>query len=284
MLRFRVTIYRKETAMSNFCKQCGKEIPEGRKFCNSSCAAKYNNVRKFRKPWTEEQKQRIRKKKYCKYCGVAITREENACVDCLPYAGFYKTFLKAGIFSGNLRERYQTILKQINDLYFTQNRSLDLTARCLGIHRDTVRRFLFLENKKPRNFSEASLLSFLENRRKEVGPPDTPSWRYLNGHHTTWEGIQVYYRSSYELEFAKKLDEQKIRYRMEDLRIRYFDSKKKAFRVAVPDFHLLDSNELVEIKSTYTFDRQNMLDRFVAYREKGYGTRLILDKQEVSIG
>lgn len=71
---------------------------------------------------------------------------------------------------------------------------------------------------------------------------------------------------------------------MEDLRIRYFDSKKKAFRIAVPDFHLLDSNELVEIKSNYTFDRQNMLDRFVAYREKGYGTRLILDKQEVSIG
>lgn len=44
--------------MSNFCKQCGKEIPEGRKFCNSSCAAKYNNKHRTRKPWTKEQRKR----------------------------------------------------------------------------------------------------------------------------------------------------------------------------------------------------------------------------------
>ena len=47
----------------NFCKCCGKEIPEGRKFCNSSCAAKYNNKHRTRKPWTEEQKRKIRKER-----------------------------------------------------------------------------------------------------------------------------------------------------------------------------------------------------------------------------
>lgn len=53
----------------NYCLNCGKEIKNGKKFCNSSCAAKYNN--KNRK-LTEETKKKIsnslkrpkKKKKY----------------------------------------------------------------------------------------------------------------------------------------------------------------------------------------------------------------------------
>ena len=30
----------------HFCLQCGKEIPAGKKFCNSSCAARYNNTKR----------------------------------------------------------------------------------------------------------------------------------------------------------------------------------------------------------------------------------------------
>ena len=40
----------------NYCLNCGKEIKNGKKFCNSSCAAKYNN--KNRK-LTEETKKKI---------------------------------------------------------------------------------------------------------------------------------------------------------------------------------------------------------------------------------
>lgn len=29
-----------------YCKQCGKQITDKKKFCNSSCAAKYNNSKR----------------------------------------------------------------------------------------------------------------------------------------------------------------------------------------------------------------------------------------------
>ncbi len=33
-----------EQNKKNYCMQCGKEIAPGKKFCNSSCAAKFNNI------------------------------------------------------------------------------------------------------------------------------------------------------------------------------------------------------------------------------------------------
>ena len=40
----------------HFCRQCGEEIPGNRQFCNSSCAAKYNNSKRV---LTEETKKKI---------------------------------------------------------------------------------------------------------------------------------------------------------------------------------------------------------------------------------
>ena len=40
----------------HFCLQCGKEIPSNRQFCNSSCAAKYNNKKRV---LSEETKEKI---------------------------------------------------------------------------------------------------------------------------------------------------------------------------------------------------------------------------------
>lgn len=38
-----------------FCLQCGKEIPAGKKFCSSSCAAKYNNTKRTVSKETKEK-------------------------------------------------------------------------------------------------------------------------------------------------------------------------------------------------------------------------------------
>lgn len=55
----------------NYCRQCGQIIhpQEGvpqacsrareKKFCNKTCAAKYNNLHRTRKPWSEETRQRV---------------------------------------------------------------------------------------------------------------------------------------------------------------------------------------------------------------------------------
>ena len=73
------------------------------------------------------------------------------------------------------------------------------------------------------------------------------------------------------------MDDQKIKYEVEKLRIVYWDSQLKKQRIAIPDFYLPDKNEIIEIKSTWTYDEQNMKDKFKAYKEHGYNYKLILN-------
>lgn len=54
-------------------------------------------------------------------------------------------------------------------------------------------------------------------------------------------------------------------------------------RVAIPDFYIPSTNTIVEIKSTYTLDVQNMKDKVKKYKELGYDFKLILNHQEVNI-
>ena len=103
---------------------------------------------------------------------------------------------------------------------------------------------------------------------------------YHSGYLTTWDGKQYFYRSSYELDFANLLNEYKILYEMESISIRYFDTQINKIRTAVPDFYLPETNTIVEIKSTWTFDKQNMIDKRKAYLEKGYNFKLILEHKE----
>ena len=106
---------------------------------------------------------------------------------------------------------------------------------------------------------------------------------YKTGFHITWDNKKVWYRSSYELDYAKELDEKKIKYELETLRIWYFDTQKCIDRTAIPDFYLPETNTIVEIKSSYTYDKQNMDDKIKAYKKYGYNFKLILDHKEVSI-
>ena len=52
------------------CKYCGKPLSyedKHKTFCNSSCAASYNNSIRVRKPWSEEQRRNLSKKVLVKY-------------------------------------------------------------------------------------------------------------------------------------------------------------------------------------------------------------------------
>ena len=63
----------------------------------------------------------------------------------------------------------------------------------------------------------------------------------------------MWYRSSYELAFAELLDSQKIPYKVEakEARTRYWDSELQRERVAVPDFYLPETNEIVSKVQLY---------------------------------
>ena len=83
--------------------------------------------------------------------------------------------------------------------------------------------------------------------------------QYKQQWHTTWNNKQVYLHSSYELDYAKELDEQKIDYDVECFHIKYWDSQKEEFRCAIPDFYIPSINTIVEIKSNYTLDKYIIL-------------------------
>lgn len=109
------------------------------------------------------------------------------------------------------------------------------------------------------------------------------NYKFKSGWHTTWNNKKVYLRSSYELDYAKILDSYKIPYEVEAKRIEYFDTIKNENRIALPDFYLPELNTLVEIKSSYTLNLQNMKDKFKKYKELKYKSKLILNKKEVDL-
>jgi hypothetical protein len=115
----------------------------------------------------------------------------------------------------------------------------------------------------------------------KLTPPT--AYQYKHGWHITWNNKEIYYRSSYELDYAICLDKLKLDYEVESLRIKYFDSILNEYRCAIPDFYIPYTNEVIEIKSTYTLDIQNMKDKFKAYIELGYKPKLILEHKEINI-
>lgn len=260
------------------CLQCGLEVPEGYRFCSRSCSAKYNNSRRERKPWTEEQRQKVRKVKHCRYCGVEITKG-HCCKECLEGVRGIPIHTKLGICTGNLKERDERAFQILSDMYFKQNLGVIDIAKQTGIrHASLLSLFRRHGVDKIRGVSEglrAAIVSgrYLPNEENGWGTP---------GEHTAWDGYKFRYRSGYELRYAQQLDEQKITYRYESLRIPYYDSSRKVRRVAIPDFYLPETNELVEVKSSWTLrgKEQELRDKFQEYQALGYTPKLLLEGKE----
>jgi len=67
----------------HFCLECGAPVETGKKFCNSSCAAKYNNKRRTLSDKTKEKisnslkKGRIKHTFICENCGKEFTSNRN---------------------------------------------------------------------------------------------------------------------------------------------------------------------------------------------------------------
>ena len=138
---------------------------------------------------------------------------------------------------------------------------------------------------KSRNFSESQKFSIL-NKHRSVCTNTTEHTMFIGcqqGWYKTWNNKEVYLRSSYEYDYAKYLDELKVDYLVEDLRIEYFDSQKNSYHIAVPDFYLPETNTIIEIKSTFTLDIQNMKDKVKSYKEHGYNFKLILEHKETDL-
>lgn len=295
---FDLSIYKeRQSKPKKYCLQCGKELTGSQnKFCSNSCAATYNNLR--RNPRTEESKKRTsdsiklyydnvgrksKNGKQCKICGEYDCKHEfckkhrQIINTLINHFGFDQNILSTGI--DNVIKEYQRVRDTLSYLYLDKQLSgreiIKLYPSYAGKNDANFNKILRSLNIKIRTFSEATRVA-IETYR--LTPAD--SYSFNSQWYTTWDNKEVYLRSSYEVEYAKQLDEQKIAYEVESLRIKYFDTIEKRYRCSIPDFYIKDDNMIVEIKSSFTYDKQNMIDRFKAYKEKGYKYKMIMDGKE----
>jgi hypothetical protein len=179
----------------------------------------------------------------------------------------------------NIEEEYRKLQMLLSHEYLINCKSMPDLMKEYGIPSSKTLFDLFkVLNIEARSSSECVKLTVINGKWQAP-----PSYAYKHGWHTSWEGIPVYYRSSYELEYCKQLDEQKINYLMEPMRIQYYCTQSEGYRVAIPDFLLPQHHLIVEIKSKYWYNEIQMKDKAKVYKELGYNFKLILEGKEVPI-
>ena len=289
------------------CENCGKEhngtYGSGR-FCSTECAHAYSSS-KINKTATKiikciqcgkEYETNIyrnitkfkcnnctRKGKNCKYfdinCDDCFFKKNNICKSknsitqkfntLNKYLDFivsdYDTTVKEYLY---LKEKLQNL---INDGYS----GIDIYKILFGGKKkgNTVLDTLQIKCK---SLSEAVSNAYIQGKLKT---------EFFEKHykHLSWNNKEFVFRSSYELDYAKELDELQINYDYESFIVHYFDSVKDTWRYAIPDFYLPDTNTIIEIKSSFTYNEQNMKDKVKYYKLNGYDFKLILNHKEIEI-
>ncbi len=270
------------------------------RFCNKSCSTKYSkskclsiktkiancckcnkqieiNIHSSSKTCRCED---CKQDTLCKWCGQDhclrpdICKKHQLFKTLNTYFGFdYDT-----VGTTDLYEEYERVKNLVLSDYYDLELSIpDITSKYNHKNVRNMWKILTSLGLSCRNLSQSQIL-LLKN-----GKEFPYSHRYKYGWHTTWENNQVFYRSSYELDYMKILDKQQISYQVESLRILYWDCQTHRERIAIPDFHLLGENLIVEIKSEWTLDIQNMKDKIKSYKLHGYNFQLVLEHKIVNI-
>ena len=258
------------------CIDCGKIIYIGKRASTKTCRC--------------EECSKKHHQLTCKICGQKYNKNEGGCKNkfcqntslqfiksLIKYFGFDQT--KLGTLE--VENEFNKIKQYIKDLYIndriTENElkeKFNYTSGLCNFHK-----ILKQLNIKTLSSKEAIKLAYLMGRNGNAIIEN----QYHQQWHTTWNNKEVYLRSSYELDYAKELDKQKINYDVEYFHIKYWDSQKQEYRCAIPDFYIPSTNTIVEIKSSWTLDEQNMKDRMKTYKDLGYNTKLICDHKEMSV-
>ena len=261
------------------CIDCGKIIYIGLRASTNNCRCeKCKNL--HHKPSD------IKK---CKICGRTYYKYEGGCSNefCKKHGlEQFKTLIKYFTFDKNklgtleVENEFYRIRNLLYDLYWVQQLSSDDIGKVFGYknsHNIVQSIFSYL-NIPTRNFKNSVKLAYLQGKIINYSKN-----QYKQQWHTTWNNKEVYLRSSYELDYAKQLDEQNIDYEVEYLHIKYWDSQRHEYRCAITDFYIPSTNTIVEIKSNWTLDKQNIKDKFKAYKELGYNCKLICEHEEIGL-
>jgi len=258
------------------CIDCGKTIYIGKRASLKTCRCNECN--------------NIHNQLTCNICGRKYNKNEGGCNnDFCKHTSlqFIKSLIKYFGFNPQklgtieVENEYLRIKEFIKNLYLNDRitetelkEKFNYTSGLCNFHK-----ILKQLNIKTLTSKEANKLAFFLGRNGN----EILYNQYHCQWHTTWNNKEVFLRSSYELDYAKELDNDQIDYEVEYFHIKYWDSQKQEYRCAIPDFYIPSTNTIVEIKSTYTLDKQNMKDRFKAYKNLGYNFKLICDHKEMSV-
>ncbi len=265
------------------CIKCNKDIEvnkrtDPRKILCKECKNKYKIDNR-----NSKERKVIKRDDKCKYCG-----EKNCiCKGIIKYRKLrimikYFGFDEKKIGTKLIIEEYENVILNLNKEYWENKYSLNDICIKYNYPYGPSNLWNILKgfNFNFRNLSKSQINAILTGKSVRSTIALFP---YKQGWHITWDNKNVFLRSSYEFDYAKELDNEKISYEVEYFRILYWDSKTKTHRVAIPDFYLIDINIIVEIKSTYTYDEQNMKDKFIEYKKLGYNCKLLLEHEFVEI-
>lgn len=221
---------------------------------------------------------------HCNVCGAVkgqckrpdICKHVQLLKSMVKYFGFDKT----AIGTERVYEEFEKCRNLLIEEYWDNNLSLpEIVEKYHHKNVGTLGIFFKHLNIPIRNRSQGQTNAIRMCKRDLMPPPP----KYHFGHHIDWQGNNWFFRSSYEEKQMIEYDSKNINYKVEALRILYYDTSLCRQRVAIPDFYLPDTNEIVEIKSNYTYNEQNMKDKFKAYVEHGFKPKLILDFKEVEV-
>ena len=242
----------------NKCAECNKETINP-KFCNRKCSAKYTSIRKANfKPGQDKRTKKVNCREckdaievnvrastnncICKECGTKLYLSKKICNSCgsnkcthpkickkyrlLPGLIKYFGFDESVIGTIKIYEEFQRIKDLLENEYHHNSLSLnDLVDKYNHYDAGSMAAILSSLDIKRRNLSDASAEAYVSGKFNVEYVT-----RFKRGWHTTWDGNKVFYRSSYELEYAQQLDVQKIEYEMESKRFWYWDSKEQKQR------------------------------------------------------
>jgi hypothetical protein len=184
---------------------------------------------------------------------------------------------KDKIGTEDVYEEYEKIKNIIINKYWLDGKSIiDLCAEYKYAFGDGN----FIKKLKSIDIKLRSIGDGIRLALKNNKIPINTNFKYKQGWHETWDGKQVFLRSSYEKKYAEQLDLNKITYEVETIRIMYWDSNTKIEKLSISDFYIPQTNTIIEIKCDYFYDKQNILDRIKAYKKHGYNYMLILEGVE----
>lgn len=267
------------------CKECGKIYKRSIHSTNEIiCKECYKKIKSIKNKLNFTYKIsgiKLKNYKYCWICGkykcnndICKLLKTSDIRNLIKYFNFDKNTLG----TSKALDEYNKIKLELYTLYFVEKKSCSELEIKYNYPSHINQNIFPIFGFKGRNLKEAGKISYEYGRHDIV-----QTTKFKHGWHTTWNNKEIYYRSSYELDYAIELDNKQIDYEVESLRIKYFDSVLNEYRCAIPDFYISSTNEVIEIKSTYTLNIQNMKDKFKAYIDLGYKPKLILEHEEVNI-